>query len=120
MAVGVAVANSILYISNAEHHRKQGVNPDYAVVGAHDRLRPILMTSFAMTAGMIPMAIGLGQGSDQTAPLGIAVIGGLVFSMLSTLIFLPMIFGSVMNKKPYKNPSLDPEDPGSKYYKAVQ
>jgi multidrug efflux pump subunit AcrB len=120
MAVGVAVANAVLYISNAEFHRKKAVNPSYAVEGAHDRLRPILMTSFAMIAGMIPMAIGLGQGSDQTAPLGIAVIGGLLFSTLSTLLFLPMIYGSVMNKKPYKNLSLDPEDPGSKYYEAVQ
>ena len=76
------------------------------------------MTSLAMIAGMIPMSLGLGEGGDQTAPLGIAVIGGLILSTLSTLIFLPMVYAQVMGKNPYKNPSLDPEDENSINYEA--
>ncbi|MBS1654525.1 MAG: efflux RND transporter permease subunit, partial [Bacteroidetes bacterium] len=116
MAVGVAVANAILFITNAEQHRRHDHSAGYAVAGAFNRLRPILMTSLAMIAGMIPMSLGLGEGGDQTAPLGIAVIGGLLFSTLSTLIFLPMVYSTVMGKKPYQNPSLDPEDNNSIIY----
>jgi multidrug efflux pump subunit AcrB len=115
MAVGVAVANAILFITNAEHHRRHGHSSGSAI-SAFNRLRPILMTSLAMIAGMIPMAIGLGEGGDQTAPLGIAVIGGLLFSAVSTLVFLPMIYNWIIGKKGYKNPSLDPEDENSKYF----
>jgi multidrug efflux pump subunit AcrB len=118
MAVGVAVANAILFITNAEHHRRHEHSTGFAVVGAFNRLRPILMTSLAMIAGMIPLSIGLGEGGDQTAPLGIAVIGGLLFSTISTLIFLPMMYSWVVGRNPYKNPSLDPEDEHSKYYEA--
>ncbi len=71
-----------------------------------------------MIAGMIPLSIGLGEGGDQTAPLGIAVIGGLVFSSLSTLIFLPLLYTHLIGKRAYKNPSLDPEDKNSGYYEA--
>ncbi|MBO9620977.1 MAG: efflux RND transporter permease subunit, partial [Niabella sp.] len=110
MAVGVAVANAILLITNGEGLRKKQSNESYAITGAGNRLRPILMTSLAMIAGMIPMAIGLGEGGDQTAPLGIAVIGGLLFSTISTLIFLPAIYSAVIGKKIYKNPSLHPDD----------
>jgi multidrug efflux pump subunit AcrB len=116
MAVGVAVANAILFITNAEHHRRHDHSTGFAVTGAFNRLRPILMTSLAMIAGMIPMSIGTGEGGDQTAPLGIAVIGGLLFSAISTLIFLPMVYKWMMGKKQYQNPSLDPEDENSKYY----
>jgi multidrug efflux pump subunit AcrB len=119
MAVGVAVANAILFITNAEHHRRHEHSTGFAVIGAFNRLRPILMTSLAMIAGMIPMAIGLGEGGDQTAPLAIAVIGGLLFSAISTLIFLPMVYNWVIGKKAYQNPSLDPEDENSSYYEAV-
>ena len=118
MAVGVAVANAILFITNAEYHRKQDHSAEYAVIGAFNRLRPILMTSLAMIAGMIPMAIGLGEGGDQTAPLGIAVIGGLIFSSISTLMFLPIVYSRIMGKKHYVNPSLDPEDQNSINYEA--
>ena len=118
MAVGVAVANAILLITNAEYHRRQEYSSGYAIIGTYNRLRPILMTSLAMIAGMIPMSLGLGEGGDQTAPLAVAVIGGLIFSTLSTLIFLPMVYAQVMGKKPYKNPSLDPEDENSIYYEA--
>lgn len=116
MAVGVAVANAILFITNAELHRRHDHSSGYAVAGAFNRLRPILMTSLAMIAGMIPMSLGLGEGGDQTAPLGIAVIGGLIFSTLSTLIFLPMVYSNMMGKKHYQNPSLDPEDINSNNY----
>ncbi|HMF71472.1 MAG TPA: efflux RND transporter permease subunit, partial [Flavitalea sp.] len=116
MAVGVAVANAILFITSAEQHRKQDPSINFAAIGAFNRLRPILITSFAMIAGMIPMAVGVGEGGDQTAPLGIAVIGGLMFSTISTLLFLPALYSWVVGKKPYKNPSLDPEDEHSRYY----
>ena len=116
MAVGVAVANAILFITNAEQHRRHDHSAGYAVAGAFNRLRPILMTSLAMIAGMIPMSLGLGEGGDQTAPLGIAVIGGLIFSTLSTLIFLPLVYSNIMGMKHYQNPSLDPEDINSNNY----
>jgi multidrug efflux pump subunit AcrB len=118
MAVGVAVANAILLVTNGEQYRKQQLSSGFAVTGASNRLRPILMTSLAMIAGMVPMAIGFGEGSDQTAPLGIAVIGGLIFSSISTLIFLPAIYTSMMGKKPYHSPSLHVEDTDSRYYEA--
>src|SRR5438876_5521300 len=78
MAIGVAVANAILLVTFAERSRIAGTtSADSAVEGAQSRLRPILMTSLAMIAGMIPMALGLGEGGEQTAPLGRAVVGGL-------------------------------------------
>lgn len=115
MAVGVAVANAILFITNAQQYKKQN-NPSSFSIGASNRLRPILMTTLAMIAGMIPMAIGFGEGGSQTAPLGVAVIGGLIFSAISTLIFLPLIYKQMQLKKEYKNNSLDPDDINSKYY----
>jgi multidrug efflux pump subunit AcrB len=121
MAVGVAVANAILFVTNAEKHRREDYSTHFAITGAFNRLRPILMTSLAMIAGMIPMAIGIGEGGDQTAPLGIAVIGGLLFSAISTLIFLPMIYHWIIGNKEYKNPSLDPEDEESTHFeKTIQ
>lgn len=116
MAVGVAVANAILLITNGEYYRKQHLSAGFAVTGASNRLRPILMTSLAMIAGMVPMAIGFSEGGDQTAPLGIAVIGGLIFSTISTLIFLPAIYARMMGKQPYHSLSLHPEDKDSRYY----
>lgn len=116
MAVGVAVANAILFITNAEFHRKKDSSSGYSSLSAYNRIRPILMTSFAMIAGMIPMSLGLGEGGEQTAPLAIAVIGGLVFSTMSTLLFLPIVYTRFIGNKSYINPSLDPEDENSKYY----
>jgi len=110
MAVGVAVANAILYITNAEFNRKNDFESNFPVLAAGNRLRPILMTSLAMIAGMVPMSLGLGEGGEQSAPLGIAVIGGLVFSTISTLLFLPMIYALINGSTPYRNPSLDPEE----------
>jgi multidrug efflux pump subunit AcrB len=111
MSTGVSVANAILIVTNAEKLR-----PEYrdatkaAVVSASIRLRPILMTSLAMIAGMIPMASGLGEAGDQTAPLGRAVIGGLIFSTLAALLILPQVYAIVQRKSSYESPSLMPED----------
>jgi multidrug efflux pump subunit AcrB len=115
MAVGVAVANSILYVTNAEDLRKSG-DPKAYFHASSNRIRPILMTSFAMMAGITPLALGLGEGGDQIAPLGVAVIGGLFFSMLSTLLFLPLIYNQVVGKHPYSSESLNPLDKDSKTY----
>jgi len=98
MAIGVAVANAILLVTFAERNRIGGAHvPDAVVDGAASRLRPILMTSCAMIAGMLPMAVGLGEGSSQTAPLGRAVIGGLMGATIATLIILPAIFAILSN-----------------------
>lgn len=115
MAVGVAVANAILYVTNAEDLRKQGDTNAFFTASAN-RLRPILMTSFAMMAGMVPMALGLGEGGDQIAPLGVAVIGGLLFSMISTLLILPLVYRSLVGKHAFASKSLNPEDDHSKYF----
>jgi multidrug efflux pump subunit AcrB len=117
MAVGVAVANSILLVTFAERDRVGGAKVrDAAVGGASSRLRPILMTSLAMIAGMIPMATGLGEGGQQTAPLGRAVIGGLIGATLATLLVLPALFSIVQRETTRKTASLDPDDPQSPYH----
>jgi multidrug efflux pump subunit AcrB len=116
MAVGVAVANAILLITNAETLRKKDPHSDYSANAAYNRIRPILMTSFAMIAGMIPMSLGLGEGGEQTAPLAMAVIGGLLFSAISTLLFLPVVYKKLIGDRSYINPSLDPEDENSKFF----
>jgi Cu/Ag efflux pump CusA len=85
------------------------------VQGAKTRLRPILMTSLAMIAGMIPMASGLGEGGQQTAPLGRAVIGGLSFATAATLLILPVVFAMVQGRAKTTSPSLDPDDPRSRF-----
>ncbi len=116
MAIGVALANAVLFITAAEAQRKAGDLRAAYLVAAAGRLRPIIMTSLAMIAGMIPMAIGVGEGSDQTAPLGIAVIGGLVFSTVSVLFFLPQVYHAFMGKRKFVAASLDPDDVNSKNY----
>ena len=117
MSVGVSVANAILMITNAETLRLEFKDAQYAAItAASSRLRPILMTSIAMVAGMIPMASGLGEGGDQIAPLGQAVIGGLVASTLAALLVLPNVFALVQGKSSLESVSLDPEDPKSKFY----
>ncbi len=111
MAIGVAVANAILLVTFAERDRIDGARvPDAAVTGAASRLRPILMTSCAMIAGMLPMALGIGEGGSQTAPLGRAVIGGLVGGTVSTLIVLPAIFAMLLGERMRKSASLLPDD----------
>jgi len=110
MAVGVAVANSILLVTFAERSRMGGTAADAAAVeGAQSRLRPILMTSLAMIAGMMPMALGLGEGGEQTAPLGRAVVGGLAVATLATLLILPSVFAIVQARAHRRSASLDPE-----------
>jgi len=116
MAIGVAVANAILLIIFAEEYRRSGNSSAVAAIhGAQTRMRPILMTSMAMIAGMIPMALGLGEGAQQTAPLGRAVIGGLFFATGATLLILPLVFSLVQERAGVKSPSLDPEDPQSDF-----
>jgi len=119
MATGIAVANAILVCSFAESARRDGVSPlDAARQGAAGRLRAILMTATAMTAGMLPIALGLGEGGSQTAPLGRAVIGGLVAATISTLTVLPAVYAVLMKGASAASASLDPNDPTSQWYEA--
>lgn len=117
MSVGVSISNAVLLITNAEELRKH--NGD-ALKAAREavalRLRPILMTSLAMVVGMIPMASGLGEGGDQTSPLGRAVIGGLIASTFAALLILPLVFAWVQGNASTQSVSLDPEDKESKFY----
>ncbi|WP_214071685.1 efflux RND transporter permease subunit [Mucilaginibacter sp. dw_454] len=117
MSVGVSISNAVLLITNAEELRKH--NGD-ALKSAREavalRLRPVLMTSLAMVVGMIPMASGLGEGGDQTSPLGRAVIGGLVASTFAALLILPLVFAWVQGNTTTDSVSLDPEDKESKFY----
>src|SRR2546421_1670032 len=114
MAVGVAVANAILLVTFAERSRLGGAAADAAAVdGAQSRLRPILITSLAMIAGMMPMALGLGEGGQQTAPLGRAVVGGLAVATLATLLVLPSVFAIVQARAHRRSASVDPDDPSS-------
>jgi multidrug efflux pump subunit AcrB len=117
MAVGVSVANAILLVTFAERSRLTHGNAARAALdGGAGRVRPILMTSLAMIAGMVPMAVGFGEGGDQTAPLGRAVIGGLIASTLTTLFVLPAVFAVVQRKASHAAASLDPDDPNSTRY----
>ena len=119
MAIGVAVANAILFVTFAERARAgQGTAgslsllsaADAAVEGSRSRLRPILMTSLAMIAGMAPMALGLGEGGEQTAPLGRAVIGGLALATVATLLVLPAVFALIQARAHRRSASLHPDD----------
>ena len=118
MSLGVSISNAVLLINQAEFYRKKLALTPYnaARLAASSRLRPVLMTAAAMTAGMLPMAIGLGDGGEQVAPLGRAVIGGLIASTVSILLLLPHFFSALMSKSSIDSPSLDPEDIESKYY----
>lgn len=117
MAVGVSISNAVLLISNAETIRLKTGNAVLAVVEATNlRIRPIIMTTMAMTAGMLPMAIGFGEGGDQVSPLGRAVIGGLIFSTFAVLILTPMVFAWVQRNSTTLSSSLDPEDKSSTHF----
>jgi multidrug efflux pump subunit AcrB len=117
MGIGVAVANAILLVTFAERSRQGGTASAAAAVdGAQSRLRPILMTACAMIAGMVPMAFGLGEGGQQAAPLGRAVIGGLTTATLTTLVVLPSVFAIVQGRSSTQSASLDPDDRGSAYF----
>jgi multidrug efflux pump subunit AcrB len=113
MAIGVSVANAILLVTFAERSRREGQSSDAAgIAGASMRLRPILMTTLAMIAGMVPMALALGEGGEQTAPLGRAVIGGLAASTFAVLTVLPLIFAMVQRHASRSSASLHPDDTG--------
>jgi multidrug efflux pump subunit AcrB len=117
MCLGVSVSNSVMLVTFMDEHWKGGSrSPDAAMKGAGDRLRPILMTACAMTVGMVPMALALEKGSQMQAPLGLAVIGGLVMSTFATLLVLPSIFALVIGKAVAKSPSIYPDDPDSRYF----
>ena len=117
MSVGVSISNSVLLVTNAEHLRMHSGNAlEAARESVAVRLRPILMTSVAMVVGMIPMASGFGEGGDQAAPLGRAVIGGLIASTFAALFILPLIFAWVQGKTSIQSVSLDPSDKESKHY----
>ncbi len=119
MSVGVSISNSVLLVTNAEELRLKSGNALQAAREAVSvRLRPILMTSVAMVVGMIPMASGLGEAGDQSAPLGRAVIGGLIASTFAALLVLPLVFAWVQGKTSTQSVSLDPEDKESKHYVA--
>jgi multidrug efflux pump subunit AcrB len=107
MCVGVATANSILVVSFANAQRKLGLDAVQAALAAGmTRLRPVLMTALAMMIGMLPMSLGLGEGGEQNAPLGRAVIGGLLFATISTLFFVPVMY-SLLRRQPPRQISLE-------------
>ena len=112
MAIGVAVANAILLVTFADRARiaNGGNRAEAAIEGGISRLRPILMTSCAMIAGMMPLALGLGEGGEQTAPLGRAVAGGLALATVATLLVLPAVYALLASPK-VVSASLDPDDP---------
>jgi multidrug efflux pump subunit AcrB len=120
MAVGIAVANSILLVSFAEMARRGGASPlEAALEGARGRLRAVLMTAGAMIAGMTPLALAIGEGAEQTAPLGRAVIGGLVVATFATLTVVPAAYAILERRAGTHSNSMDPTDPASRYYEGA-
>jgi multidrug efflux pump subunit AcrB len=116
MAIGISVANAILLVTFAEHARMEGASPrDAAIEGARGRIRAILMTASAMIAGMVPMAVASGERA-LAAPLGRAVIGGLVVATFATLTVLPSVYAIMQGRLRPTSASLDPDDPTSRYY----
>ena len=115
MSVGVSISNAVLLITNAEQIRRHNAD---AILSAKEaaalRIRPILMTALAMVAGMVPMALGLGETGDQASPLGRAVIGGLLASTITTLLILPLVFAWGQGKTTTESVSLHPLDDGNK------
>ena len=117
MCIGVSVSNSVMMITFMDEHWKAGKPAtEAAIQGGTERLRPILMTACAMSIGMVPMALALEKGSQMEAPLGRAVIGGLVMSTFATLLVVPSIFALVIGKKQYTSPSLYPGNPASAHH----
>jgi multidrug efflux pump subunit AcrB len=100
MCIGLTAANSILVVSFANHRMKEGDDKaTAAVLAGYTRMRPVLMTAGAMILGMIPMALGVGEGGEQNAPLARAVIGGLLFATVATLIFVPVVYRLMRSRK---------------------
>jgi multidrug efflux pump subunit AcrB len=111
MCMGVATANSILVVSFARERLAEHGDPVIAAVEAgFTRFRPVLMTALAMVIGMLPMALALGEGGEQNAPLGRAVIGGLIFATGATLFFVPVVFSLVHGRKHAVPVSEEPEE----------
>ncbi|MCP1381959.1 efflux RND transporter permease subunit [Runella salmonicolor] len=111
MSVGISVANAILIVTNAEQLRWEYRDARKAAVESVGiRLRPVLMTSFAMIAGMVPMALGTGDAGEQVAPLGRAVIGGLIASTIAALYIVPQVYAWLQGSTDFQNPSLLPEE----------
>ena len=109
MSIGVATANSVLVVTFARENLLRGLDPVAAAMEAGvGRIRPVLMTALAMVIGMLPMSLGLGEGGEQNAPLGRAVIGGLVFATVATLFFVPVIFSFLHRNHPPTNSSVTP------------
>ena len=101
MSIGVATANSILLVSFANDERMNGLNAFEAALSAgYTRIRPVTMTALAMIIGMLPMALGFGEGGEQNAPLGRAVIGGLAVATFTTLFFVPIVYTFLRKKQP--------------------
>ena len=116
MSLGVSVSNSVMLVAFTNDHWKAGKpSAEAAVIGASERMRPILMTACAMTTGMVPMALALERGSQMQAPLGRAVIGGLVMSTVATLLVVPSIFAIVIGQKKAVSSSIHPDDPDSEH-----
>lgn len=114
MSIGVSVANAVLLVTFAKDKWESGsAQQDAVLAAARGRLRPILMTSAAMIVGMLPTALALGEGGEQSAPLGRAVIGGLVASLFATLLVLPSLYTLIAKSDQARSPSLDPDDPRS-------
>ena len=110
-------SNSVMMITFMDEHWRSGKSSsESALLGASERLRPILMTACAMTVGMVPMALALERGSQMEAPLGRAVIGGLVMSTFATLLVLPSVFALVIGSKEPSSPSLYPGNPASAHH----
>ena len=117
MSLGVSVSNSVMLVAFMNDHWKGGASAtEAAIAGARERLRAILMTACAMTVGMVPMALAFERGSQMQAPLGRAVIGGLVMSTFVTLLVVPSIFAVVIGRKEARSPSIYPDDPESAHY----
>jgi multidrug efflux pump subunit AcrB len=114
MCIGLATANSILVVSFADERLAEGYTATEAAVAAgYTRLRPVIMTAAAMILGMLPMALAMGEGGEQNAPLGRAVIGGLIFATFATLLFVPTMFALLHRRRPraareHDQPSLQP------------
>src|SRR4029077_9249362 len=109
MCMGVATANSILLVSFARERLQEGLSSTQAALEAgYARVRPVLMTALAMIIGMVPMSLGLGEGGEQNAPLGRAVIGGLIVATVATLFFVPCVFSHLHRRRSASlNPSAD-------------
>src|SRR5258708_6863130 len=114
MCIGVATANSVLMVTFANEQRREGLDARGAALAAGStRLRPVLMTALAMIVGMLPMSLGLGEGGEQNAPLGRAVIGGLLVATVFTLVFVPVTYAVLRRKPPAPEPTDDDETAGA-------